>query len=72
MALIRYPDLHCPNCKRPMTVTFHDDKSIRSSYCHDCPNRPPGPENPPKLIDKGKFGIEQTKEGFRVFSIPLH
>lgn len=69
MALIRLPDIVCYNCKRPNTVTYHGDGSIRSIYCHDCPNRPPGPASYPMLFEKGKFRIEPTKEGFRVYSV---
>ena len=69
MALIRLPELTCWNCKRPKTVKYHDDGSIRSTYCHDCPNRPPGPASYPQLFEKGKFRVEPTKEGLRVYSV---
>lgn len=69
MALVRLPEISCFHCKRPKALKYHDDGSIRSSYCHGCQNRPPGPAGYPQLFDKGKFRVEQTKEGLRVYSV---
>lgn len=69
MALIRLPDTICYNCKRPTTLTYHEDGSVRSAYCFDCPNRPPGPASYPHVFPEGKFRVESTKEGLRAYPV---
>jgi len=60
MTLATLPKLKCDRCGQPHDLTYHGDGSIRSSTHSGCPTPVPGPPNPPRLIDPGKFWIVAT------------
>jgi len=60
MALIRLPELNCDRCGGEYDTTLHDDGSIRSATHVNCRKPVPGPPNPPRLYDKGKFWLVPT------------
>lgn len=60
MTLATLPKLKCDRCKQPHDLTYYDDGSIRSSTHLNCAKPVPGPPNPPRLIDQGKFWIVAT------------
>ncbi len=60
MALATLPQLRCERCGAGHVLTFYDDRSIRSSNHPDCPKPVPGPPNPPRVLDRGKFWLVAT------------
>jgi hypothetical protein len=60
MTPVRLPDLKCSRCTQPHDLTVYEDGSIRSSTHINCPKPVPGPPNPPRLLDKGKFWLVPT------------
>lgn len=60
MALATFPKLKCDRCEASHVLTFYPDRSIRSSDHPDCAKPVPGPPNPPRLLDQGKFWMVAT------------
>lgn len=60
MTLATLPDLKCSRCGQRHDLTFYEDDSVRSSTHINCPKSVPGPPNPPRLLDKGKFWLVAT------------
>lgn len=60
MALVTLPKLKCDRCGAAHDLTYYPDSSIRSSRHTNCPKPVPGPPNPPRLIDRGKFWVVAT------------
>lgn len=60
MALGRLPETTCERCGEKHSITFYSDGSIRSVTHPNCPKPVPGPPNPPRLLDRGKFFMVAT------------
>lgn len=60
MTLATLPALRCDRCGAGHVLTFYPDNSIRSSNHPDCAKPVPGPPNPPRLLDQGKYFICST------------